>query len=66
MWYVKRFDEKKIAIATNKMEGDERSVKMQSDTIDDLAVKNSGIIAGPHYGLNAYNVTFLIGYMRVS
>lgn len=66
LWYVKGFDEKKIAIATYKMEGDERSVKMQSDTIDELAVKNSGVIAGAHYGLNAYNVTFLIGYMRVS
>lgn len=66
LWNIKGFDRNKIAVATFKMEDDEKIVKIQDETVRKFAIKNSGILAGEFYGLKAYEVTFHIGYIRVS
>lgn len=66
LWYIKRFDQRNIAVATFKMEGDPKNVDIQNETVAEIAQKHSGILAGEYYGLKAYEVTFHIGYIRVS
>lgn len=66
LWYIKGFDQNKIAVATFKMEGDRKNVDVQDKTVREHAQKYSGIFAGEYHGRKAYDVTFHIGYIRVS
>lgn len=66
LWYIKGFDENKIVICSYKIEGTSREAEAQEQTVIEKMTKFNGVMAGEYYGKTAYNVTMLIGYIRVS
>lgn len=62
---VKRYDFSSIAIATFLYEGEKEEVDQNEKNIRELAKKHAGYYAGEHYGKMAYEMTFVIAYIRV-
>lgn len=60
------FDEFSYAIATYLIEGEQRSVDQQENSLISIAKKHGGIKTGEKYGKRGYLMTFTVGYSRVN
>lgn len=63
---IKRFDLKKMCVATLVFEGRKVDVARQEKEINEIAAKYGGISAGAINGERGYLLTFVIAYIRVS
>lgn len=62
---VKRYDLKKVAIATFLFEGQKEDVERDERILLDIASDHGGYSAGESYGKMGYQMTFYIAYIRV-
>lgn len=63
---IKRYDLKKVAVATFLFEGKKVDVQRDEKEFVGIAEKFGGYSAGENYGKMGYQVTFYIAYIRVS
>jgi alkyldihydroxyacetonephosphate synthase len=63
---IKGFDLEKLAVATVLYEGEKNRVGEQQRTINQIAQKYGGYMAGSSYGEDGYKMTFVVAYIRVS
>lgn len=63
---IKRYDLKKVAIATFLFEGKKIDVQRDEKVLLGIAKRHGGYYAGQGYGKLGYQVTFYIAYIRVS
>jgi alkyldihydroxyacetonephosphate synthase len=61
---IKKYDLKKLAVATLLFEGDQEDVKRQEKLIYEIAQKYNAIAGGAANGMKGYILTFVIAYIR--
>lgn len=63
---IKRYDLKKVAVATFLFEGKKNDVERDESILLGISKKHGGYSSGQSYGKMGYQVTFYIAYIRVS